>query len=284
MVRPEVHGAVHLPRRLFPCFRLQMVHRLQLSVSHSMMGAGWCDHRFATERLQLLKACSMQQISFWDAPYADPWHWWGIHSRCTVWWSFRPRQLGTPSILCRWAQPEGNSRTRKVLCWDCIHTGHQHHIDMRVREELRGEYWINDGIYGSMNCILNDHASVMALPLACSSHGDNPTCQGKKRFPSTVFGPACDAFDTILTLYQLPEPHVNDWLVFPNMGAYAASTGFSPPLPICTYLAYSSPFHHEWSDPSNEAFCLQPMLERMKWNFCNPLLIFPSLVTEQLKR
>ncbi|XP_010935192.1 ornithine decarboxylase [Elaeis guineensis] len=121
-------------------------------------------------------------------------------------------------------------------------------IGKRVREELR-EYWINDGIYGSMNCILYDHASVNALPLACSSDSDNPTCQGKKRYPSTVFGPTCDALDTVLTGHQLPELHVNDWLVFPNMGAYTASAGSNfngfATSAICTYLAYSNPFQHE---------------------------------------
>ncbi|KAG1361019.1 hypothetical protein COCNU_09G004820 [Cocos nucifera] len=73
--------------------------------------------------------------------------------------------------------------------------------------------------------------------------------QGKKRYPSTVFGPTYDAFDTVLTGHQLPELHVNDWLVFPNMGAYTASAGSNfngfATSAICTYLAYSNPFQHE---------------------------------------
>ncbi|CAI7914802.1 unnamed protein product, partial [Closterium sp. NIES-54] len=38
----------------------------------------------------------------------------------------------------------------------------------RVRGERR-EYWINDGLYGSMNCALYDHATVRAHPLARAS-------------------------------------------------------------------------------------------------------------------
>ncbi|XP_043713698.1 ornithine decarboxylase-like [Telopea speciosissima] len=97
-------------------------------------------------------------------------------------------------------------------------------IGKRVRGNLR-EYWINDGIYGSMNCLLYDHATVTAMPLAWPSNRDNPICEGAKTYPSTVFGPTCDALDTVLTGHQLPELQVNDWLVFPNMGAYTTAAG-----------------------------------------------------------
>lgn len=97
-------------------------------------------------------------------------------------------------------------------------------IGKRVRGELR-EYWINDGVYGSMNCILYDHATVNATPFACTSNQGNPTCRGMRTYSSTVFGPTCDALDTVLTGHQLPELQVNDWLVFPNMGAYTAAAG-----------------------------------------------------------
>ncbi|KAJ0025125.1 hypothetical protein Pint_09303 [Pistacia integerrima] len=117
-------------------------------------------------------------------------------------------------------------------------------IGKRVRDELR-EYWINDGIYGSMNCILYDHATVTCTPLACTSNRANPTCKGLRTYNSTVFGPTCDALDTVLTGYQLPELQVNDWLVFPNMGAYTAAAGSSfngfNTASILTHLAYCNP-------------------------------------------
>jgi ornithine decarboxylase len=59
-----------------------------------------------------------------------------------------------------------------------------------------------------------------------------------------VFGPTCDALDTVLTVHQLPELQVDDWLVFPNMGAYTAAAGSSfngfNTAAILTYLSYSN--------------------------------------------
>lgn len=116
-------------------------------------------------------------------------------------------------------------------------------IGKRIRGDLR-EYWINDGIYGSMNCMLYDHATVGATPFATVSNKADPTCRGEKMFCSTVFGPTCDALDTILTNYKLPELKINDWLVFKNMGAYtkAAGSRFNgfDISAIKTYLAYSN--------------------------------------------
>ncbi|KAG5246544.1 ornithine decarboxylase [Salix suchowensis] len=116
-------------------------------------------------------------------------------------------------------------------------------IGKRVRGDLR-EYWINDGIYGSMNCILYDHATITCTPLACNSNRANPTCKGLRTYSSTVFGPTCDALDTVLTGHQLPELQVNDWLVFPNMGAYTAAAGSSfngfNTAAIFTHLASSN--------------------------------------------
>ncbi|XWS20897.1 hypothetical protein CRYUN_Cryun30bG0008800 [Craigia yunnanensis] len=117
-------------------------------------------------------------------------------------------------------------------------------IGKRVRGDLR-EYWINDGIYGSMNCLLYDHAVITCMPLAGSSNRGNPTCKGERSYGSTVFGPTCDALDTVLKGYPLPELQVNDWLVFPNMGAYTAAAGSNfngfNTSAILTYLAYSNP-------------------------------------------
>ncbi|XP_050230511.1 ornithine decarboxylase-like [Mercurialis annua] len=115
-------------------------------------------------------------------------------------------------------------------------------IGKRVRGELR-EYWINDGIYGSMNCILYDHATVTCTPLACISNHSNPTCNGSRMWSSTVFGPTCDALDTVLTDHLLPELHINDWLIFPKMGAYTVAAGsnfngFNTGA-ILTYLVHS---------------------------------------------
>ncbi|KAA0064856.1 ornithine decarboxylase-like [Cucumis melo var. makuwa] len=117
-----------------------------------------------------------------------------------------------------------------------------HIIGKRVRGDLR-EYWINDGIYGSMNCILYDHATLSCRALAVKSNMENPTCGGGRMHRSTVFGPTCDALDTVLTGKQLPELEVGDWLVFPKMGAYTAAAGSNfngfNTAAIETYIVYS---------------------------------------------
>lgn len=73
------------------------------------------------------------------------------------------------------------------------------------------EYWIPDGLYGSMNSLLYDHATLKAHPLG--SRGGEP-------LPSTVFGPTCDGLDVVLKDWPLPRMEHGDWLVFPDMGAY----------------------------------------------------------------
>ncbi|XP_040383826.1 ornithine decarboxylase-like [Oryza brachyantha] len=109
-------------------------------------------------------------------------------------------------------------------------------IGKRVRGELR-EYWIDDGLYGSLNCILMDHYVPRPRPLAGARHGE-------ETHASTVFGPTCDSLDTVVTGYQLPEMSVGDWLVFDDMGAYTTAAGSNfngfATSDIKIYLAYSS--------------------------------------------
>ncbi|KAJ6792769.1 ornithine decarboxylase [Iris pallida] len=78
-------------------------------------------------------------------------------------------------------------------------------IGRRVRGELR-EYWINDGLFGSLNHKAYDKSTVFtATPLALSSDRQNPTCEGKETYVSTVFGPTLDSTDMVLTEHRLPE-------------------------------------------------------------------------------
>ncbi|KAL6953090.1 ornithine decarboxylase [Sarracenia purpurea var. burkii] len=97
-------------------------------------------------------------------------------------------------------------------------------IGKRMRGELR-EYWINDDVYGSMNCLLHQIALVNPTPFACRSNGGDPTCRGEKTYCSTVFGPTCDIADTVATRLQFSEMEVGDWMVFQNMGAYTKACG-----------------------------------------------------------
>ncbi|KAF8889237.1 ornithine decarboxylase [Mucidula mucida] len=60
-------------------------------------------------------------------------------------------------------------------------------------------YYINDGVYGSFNCLMFDHAVAQPYRL----------------------GPTCDSIDKICVQTMLPERlQIGDWLGFDNMGAY----------------------------------------------------------------
>jgi ornithine decarboxylase len=75
-------------------------------------------------------------------------------------------------------------------------------------------YYINDGVYGSFNCLLYDHQKIKPIILNPSS------AAGVKTYPSTIFGPTCDALDTLLENEKLPDIPIGEYLVFENMGAY----------------------------------------------------------------
>jgi ornithine decarboxylase len=114
---------------------------------------------------------------------------------------------------------------------NCLDVGEQwklHHLDSACPNIL---YYINDGLYGSFNCVLYDHATITPEILKCGSRIVSPK---DTRYPSTIFGQTCDGFDCIIKSVELPKLEVGDWLVFRNMGAYtvaAASNfnGFSKP-------------------------------------------------------
>ncbi|XP_058034427.1 ornithine decarboxylase [Ahaetulla prasina] len=97
-------------------------------------------------------------------------------------------------------------------------------------EELNDKtlmYYVNDGVYGSFNCILYDHAHVKPV-LQKRSKLD------ERVYSCSIWGPTCDGLDRIVERCGLPELQVGDWMLFENMGAYtvaAASTfnGFQRP-------------------------------------------------------
>ncbi|KAK8271888.1 hypothetical protein V6Z12_D11G293100 [Gossypium hirsutum] len=54
-------------------------------------------------------------------------------------------------------------------------------IGKRERGDVK-EYWINDGVWGSMNILKDEHDEVICTPLTIK----NPTCEGLKTWNSTV--------------------------------------------------------------------------------------------------
>lgn len=107
-------------------------------------------------------------------------------------------------------------------------------------------YYINDGVYGSFNCIMFDHQIVHPYPLSLSHQPttavppfppppnvhlavDLPVQLGyNDTEKASVWGPTCDSIDCVRQTVRLPKGlDVGDWLGWGEMGAYtlcAAST------------------------------------------------------------
>lgn len=77
-------------------------------------------------------------------------------------------------------------------------------------------YYINDGVYGSFNCILYDHQIVKPILLNASPIPSKVD----RKYKSTIWGPSCDALDQLIENIELPDVQIGDYFVFENMGAY----------------------------------------------------------------
>eukprot|EP00045_Choanoeca_perplexa_P017203 m.246243 g.246243 ORF g.246243 m.246243 type:complete len:438 (+) comp17472_c0_seq1:180-1493(+) len=108
-----------------------------------------------------------------------------------------------------------------------------------LEEEKHVMLYINDGVYGSFNCILYDHAHVQGYPLfpACSVDND----ANKDLWSTSVWGPTCDSLDCVSKDACLPLLGEGDWLYYRDMGAYtkAAASGFNGFHPPEIYYTYS---------------------------------------------
>ncbi|XP_031160670.2 ornithine decarboxylase-like [Sander lucioperca] len=79
-------------------------------------------------------------------------------------------------------------------------------------------YYLNDGVYGSMSCVVNDPAHSNLEPYL-----HRVVDSSEQRYRSVIWGPTCDCYDKITDGYWIPELHVGDWLLIDNMGAYSVS-------------------------------------------------------------
>jgi Diaminopimelate decarboxylase len=86
-------------------------------------------------------------------------------------------------------------------------------------------YYLDDGVYHTFSGIVFDHC---IYPLKAFKDGPRKVC--------SVFGPTCDAFDTISVAEELPDLEIGDYLYAENIGAYsiASSTYFNgfPPAKV----------------------------------------------------
>jgi len=83
-------------------------------------------------------------------------------------------------------------------------------------------YYLNDGVYHTFSGVIFDHAQYR---LKSFRKGPTQIC--------SVFGPTCDALDTISLTERLPDVEIGELLYSENMGAYSAASsthfnGFPP--------------------------------------------------------
>jgi ornithine decarboxylase len=86
-------------------------------------------------------------------------------------------------------------------------------------------YYLDDGVYHTFSGIIFDHCKY---PVKAFKHGAKRVC--------AVFGPTCDALDTISLSEELPDLKLGDLVYSENIGAYshASSTWFNgfPPAKV----------------------------------------------------
>ena len=95
----------------------------------------------------------------------------------------------------------------------------------KARRNDKPCYYVDDGVYHTFSGILFDHC-----PYHIKAFKTGPT------EISSVFGPTCDALDTISLAEELPELEMGDLVYSENIGAYshASSTWFNgfPPAKV----------------------------------------------------
>ena len=86
-------------------------------------------------------------------------------------------------------------------------------------------YYVNDGVYHTYSGVIFDHCQYRVRSF---KKGPTQIC--------SVFGPTCDALDTITLAAQLPDMEMGDLVYSENIGAYshASSTSFNgfPPAKV----------------------------------------------------
>ena len=100
-------------------------------------------------------------------------------------------------------------------------------IGKRVLENGHGErerktfmYYVNEGVFGSFNCVIS--YDIINLPLILGRNGRTKSCHDDKLHPTIIWGQTCDSKDKLCET-EMPELRVGDWLYFDNMGGYTIS-------------------------------------------------------------
>ncbi|KAG7903066.1 hypothetical protein KL905_001534 [Ogataea polymorpha] len=113
-------------------------------------------------------------------------------------------------------------------------------VTSKRSDAFQERIYVNDGVYGNLNCILFDHQEVE--PKVLTSHGrfvfhsnynhpEKELAAAANPFKQySLWGPTCDGLDCISPNCKLSQEVVaGDWLYFKDTGAYtsAAATNFN---------------------------------------------------------
>lgn len=102
----------------------------------------------------------------------------------------------------------------------------------KILDETTGEkinmYYLNESVYGSFNCIQNDHYDPVILPF---NERDG------KLERSRIFGITCDSIDVITENIMLPDLAIGECVYVEKIGAYtiAAASAFNGFAPTNSY-------------------------------------------------
>jgi ornithine decarboxylase len=93
--------------------------------------------------------------------------------------------------------------------------------------------YVDDGVYGSFNTIVYDHATPVPQRLTSVMHKEKLQKEGlevpkDEQIPTAVFGPTCDGLDQMCSLDNttLPRCDIGEWLFWDNQGAYTHTASF----------------------------------------------------------
>jgi len=91
----------------------------------------------------------------------------------------------------------------------------------KKKEDNVIKYYLNDGIYGSFNCIHYDHQNPILIPFNRVNNINR--IAEEDQYNSTFFGPTCDSMDVIFKNIPFKELQIGDILYVKNFGAYTVS-------------------------------------------------------------
>jgi ornithine decarboxylase len=108
-------------------------------------------------------------------------------------------------------------------------TDNEHEIKRArsVHPELGFRYYVNDGCYGSFNCIMYDHREGLVPEIMIDVEGTVTDMTDMQMYDCSVFGNTCDGIDRISASCMLPDVPIGTWFGYTNMGAYTSAAASS---------------------------------------------------------